>query len=81
METPKSTAASSAPASPEPAVAATDEARLTFPDWSAPRPSGSSSVPVEEMLRLSEQYLPYVTSRPGHEEMRRRRKVTVEFVL
>jgi hypothetical protein len=53
---------------------------LQFPDGSGVQPR-IYSLPADEVIRLSEERLLFITSRPGFEEERLRSKCPVPFEL
>jgi hypothetical protein len=53
---------------------------LEFPEGSGVEPQ-THSLPADEVIRLSEERLPFITSRPGFEEERLRSKCQVPFEL
>jgi hypothetical protein len=55
-------------------------AGLHFPDGTGIVPR-THSLPADEVIRLSEERLPFITSRPGFEEERLRSKCQVPFEL
>ena len=53
---------------------------LQFPDGSGVEPR-TYSLPADEVIRLSEERLPFITSWPGFEEERLRSKCQIPFEL
>ena len=53
---------------------------LEFPEGSGVEPR-TYTLPADEVIRLSEERLPFITSRPGFEEERLRSKCRVPFEL
>jgi hypothetical protein len=65
---------------PRPDADATLRAGLQFPDGGGIKPR-TYSLPADEVIRLSEERLPFVTSWPGFQEERLRSKCQVPFAF